>query len=136
MKTSKEKESDIENEIRLAMPENVRIFRNNTGMGWCGESHRTKTGDMLIKNPRPLHAGLCKGSSDEIGWTTIEITADMVGKKIAVFTALEVKKKTGTARKEQLNFLNAVIKSGGIAGLVRSAEEAVKLINGWKHGVE
>lgn len=136
MKSEKEKEKDIEEAIRLAMPENVRIFRNNTGMGWAGESHRTKTGDMLIKKPYPLRAGLCKGSSDEIGWTTIEITADMVGKKIAVFTALEVKKKTGKARKEQLNFLNNVIKSGGIAGIVRSAEEAVKLVTGWRHGVE
>lgn len=130
------KEKNIENEIRLAMPENVRIFRNNTGMGWAGDANRTKTGAVIINNPRPLHAGLCIGSSDEIGWTTILVTADMVGKKLAIFTALEVKKKTGVARKHQLNFLNNVIKSGGIAGLVRSAEEAVKLIEGWKHGVE
>jgi hypothetical protein len=136
MKKSREKEKDIENEIRLAMPDNVRIFRNNVGMGWAGDAARTKTGDIIIRNPRPLHAGLCVGSSDEIGWCTIEITPDMVGKKIAVFLAIECKTKTGKKRKEQANFINNVIKSGGIAGICRSVEDAEKLVKNWKHGVE
>jgi hypothetical protein len=37
-----------------------------------------------------LKYGLCLGSSDLIGWTIREITPDMVEKKVAVFTAIQV----------------------------------------------
>lgn len=106
---------------------NVRIFRNNVGTGWQGEC--TRKGDLLIiRNPRPLHAGLCEGSSDLIGWTTVEITPDMVGRKMAIFTALEVKAPRGRISPEQRNFLEQVHRSGGIARIAHSAEEAIKML--------
>lgn len=97
-------------------------------MGWTGSHNRTKEGSILIRDARPLHAGLTKGSSDLIGWTTREITPDMVGQKVAVFTAIEVKTEKGRATAEQLNFIAQVRKSGGIAGIARSPEEARNLI--------
>jgi hypothetical protein len=122
-------ESELMKKIQIetvqACPD-VRLFRNNVGQAWTGQS--TRTGDvMTIRNPRPLNAGLCVGSSDLIGFTSIEITPDMVGAKIAVFTAIEVKTVKGTARKEQAQFINTVKKFGGFAGIVRTTQEAIKL---------
>ena len=70
--------------------------------------------------------GLCVGSSDRIGITTVLITPDMVGRDVGVFTAWEVK---ATAKDhptpDQINFIQAVRAAGGYAGVVRSVDEAV-----------
>ncbi len=68
------------------------------------------------------------GGSDLIGWTPVKITPDMVGKKIAVFTAIEVKTPTGRATDDQINFLHRLAQDGGIGGIARSPEEAVGII--------
>ena len=112
------------------------IFRNNVGMGWIGKSKRISTpttvklmpGDVIIQNARPLHAGLCEGSSDLIGWTKRTITADMVGKEVAIFTAVEVKNDSGRASAPQLNFIQRIREAGGIAGIARNPIEAQNLI--------
>lgn len=112
----------------------VRIFRNNTGMAWVGDARRLPNGDVLIKNARPLHAGLVKGSSDLIGWTTREITPDMVGERVAIFTAIEAKDGTGRASADQRRFLDAVTAAGGIAGVARAPEDALDLVGGDSKG--
>jgi hypothetical protein len=58
-----------------------------------------------------------------IGWTSTEITADMIGKKIAIFTALEVKTETGKISDDQKIFLENVKNSGGIAKICRKLED-------------
>ena len=126
------KELNIQNQIRLNLPENVRLFRNNVGTGWIGKLSKSKSGAMIIENPRPLNAGLCVGSSDLIGWTSIEITPEMVGSKIAIFTALEIKTDTGKISKEQTNFIDNVNKSGGIASVLRSVDDLNKLFDNIK----
>lgn len=93
----------------------TRLFRNNTGQ------FRTEDG-------RVVRTGLCVGSSDVIGWQSIEITPDMVGRRVAVFVALEAKSDTGRPTREQLAFIAAVRAAGGIAGIVRSSEDAEKLL--------
>ena len=117
-------ESNLQRLITLHVPKSVRIFRNNTGMGWIGQVVSKTPTTITLKNPRPLHAGLCTGSSDLIGWKSVVITPDMVGKTIAAFTAVEVKTSSGRATADQLNFIEQVRKAGGIAGIVRSPEEA------------
>ena len=109
-------EQDIQNLIRLELSESTeaKIFRNNTG--------RIKQGGRVI------HFGLCRGSSDLIGWTPVEITPDMVGQTVAVFTAIEVKTPKGRASKEQKNFIEQVQNAGGMAGIARSAEDAVNIV--------
>lgn len=62
-------------------------------------------------------------SSDEIGITELIVTPDMLGKKLGVFTAIEVKKPgwkyTGKEREvAQLNFHEWVKARGGFAGFV------------------
>lgn len=121
-------EKNIQTRILLATGKhpNIRLFRNNTGQGWQGQTRRE--GNLLIvANPRPLQAGLHKGSSDLIGWKTVEITADMVGQHVAVFTAVEVKTGSGRTTAEQEQFLQAVRDAGGI-GVVMRDESQVGLL--------
>jgi len=110
----------------------ARVFRNNVALAWAGSSV-TKVGqdfgDVLIKNARPIHAGLCEGSSDLIGFTPIEVTPDMVGKRLAIFTAIEVKAPRGHVEDIQRNFIDTVRAAGGIAMIARSEDEAIKLLN-------
>ena len=120
-----EKSIQTDSHLAVGALPGITLFRNNTGMGWAGELIRKyPNGSVELANARPLHAGLCTGSSDLIGFTSVVITPEMVGKKIAVFTALEVKTPTGRTSNEQLNFLRAVLSSGGIAKVVKTPDEA------------
>jgi hypothetical protein len=53
----------------------------------------------------------------------------MVGKRLALFLALEVKTATGPIMPEQKTFIENVRKAGGLAGVVRSVDEAVAVCN-------
>jgi hypothetical protein len=86
------------------------LFRNNVGTAI------TKTGGFI-------KFGLCPGSSDLIGWETIEITQDMVGQKIARFLSVEVKNKTGALSQEQTKWLEKVNESGGRGIVARSVKD-------------
>lgn len=110
-------ESTIQSRIMLALGRGLsRVFRNSVGV-------------TTMPNGNTIRYGLCTGSSDLIGWTTQTITADMVGQRVAVFTAVEVKAERGRPTKEQLAFIAAVVNAGGIAGVCRSPEEALVLTN-------
>mgnify|MGYP000438023031 CR=1 FL=1 len=109
-------EQQIQQQIRLAYSRGpVRLFRNNTGT-------------LRDQHGRPVQFGLAKGSADLIGWTTRTITPDMVGQQVAVFTSVEVKTATGRLRPEQRVWLDAVQSAGGIAGVVRSVDDATALL--------
>jgi hypothetical protein len=108
-------EQAIQNDIRLELGNgDCRLFRNNTG---CLRNDRG----------RIVCFGLAKGSSDLIGWKTITITKKMVGQKVAIFTAVEVKDK-GRPTKEQKGFISCVQAAGGFAGIARSVEDARKIM--------
>lgn len=118
-----------------------RIFRNNVGLGWSGSiKHKVMTpmkvilnrGDVVLSNARPVRFGLCEGSSDKIGWTQITITPEMVGKKIAVFTAIEEKSKKGKASQVQKNFLGVVSNCGGIAAIAKSLDDLKSAIDSYR----
>jgi hypothetical protein len=121
-------ERNIQTRILLATGKhpNIRLFRNNTGQGWQGQTQRDGA-KLIITNPRPLMAGLHKGSSDLIGWKTVEITPDMIGQHVAVFCAVEVKTGSGRTTAEQEQFLQAVRDAGGI-GVVMRDESQVALL--------
>lgn len=127
------RESIIQNAIRLELskfPEFTH-WRNNTGVGWAGTPVKinkpcqifAEAGDVLVKNARPLHAGLCPGSSDLIGLKRVTITPDMVGQTIAQFVAVEVKTRRGKATDKQNNFLDVVNNAGGVGIVARSADD-------------
>jgi len=110
-------ERNLQDRIRLAISQSrlATMFRNNVGMA-------------RLKDGGRMPYGLCKGSSDLIGWRTVKITPDMIGKDIAVFTAIEIKTKRGIVSDAQRNFIERVMLAGGIAGVARSEDEAVKLL--------
>jgi hypothetical protein len=114
------KESLILNDIRLAASDlGFVLFRNNVGTGWCGDVTRLADGSVLIRNPRPLHAGLCKGSSDLIGFRPLVITAEHLGTTIAQFAAVEVKTARGRVSQPQQQFLTVVAERGGLGIVAR-----------------
>ena len=128
-------EAELQRRLMMALSTaGTRVFRNNVGQAWagtaelCRSSPRTVTlypGDVVIRNARPLHAGLCVGSSDLIGWNTVQITPEMVGRKVAAFTAVEVKTTTGRLTGPQEIFLNTVRSAGGIGIVARDVDSAV-----------
>src|SRR4051812_40930117 len=61
------------------------------------------------------------------GWKTVEITPHLVGKKLAVFVAVEVKTHKGGLTEEQDNFLRAVKSVGGVAIKARNVNWNTKL---------
>lgn len=124
-------EAAVLGQIRLgvgALP-GVRLFRNNIGTGWVGEVRERTVGRLVILNPRPLNAGLFKGSPDLAGWTSITITPEHVGRKVAIFTGLEVKVPGRHATGEQLQFLQVLRNAGGLGGVVHNVPEAIAILN-------
>lgn len=123
------KETNVQAGIMLALSKvGATIFRNNQGTGVLGQVVSQDGGTFIVKNGRRVKYGVCNpGGSDLIGWKTITVTPDMVGEKLAVFLAVEVKSDSGRASKDQANFINAVRDAGGFAGVARTDDEAVQI---------
>lgn len=98
-------EHKIQNQIRLALAEYCVIFRINVGKG--------KTPDG-----RYFDTGVPTGFSDLFGVRKLD------GK--AVF--IEVKTKKGKPTLKQQQFIQQMKLNGAIAGICRSADEAINLI--------
>ncbi len=111
-------ETTLQQQIRLALGTrpDARLFRNQVG-----SLPDPRTGRLVT-------FGLAKGSADLIGWRTIVVTPDMVGRRLAVFTSIEIKTSTGRLRADQQAWLTAVEGAGGIAGVARSVTDAEQLL--------
>ena len=112
-------ETTLQQQIRLALGSrsDLRIFRNQVG-----SLPDPRTGRLVT-------FGLARGSADLIGWRTVTITPDMVGRQLAVFTSIEVKTPTGRVRPEQQAWLSTVNDAGGLAGVARSVSDAHAIIH-------
>jgi len=111
-------ESDIRKTIQMALVYDGAIL------------HRNNVGLFYTRNGSPIKIGV-PGASDLIGWRTFVVTPEMVGHSIAAYMAVEVKSKRGRLTGEQENFINAVVKAGGIAFYARSVEEAKDKLGRW-----
>ena len=113
-------ETAIQQRIRLALGKLawVRMFRNNVGK---------------LPDPRTgrwVEFGVGgKGGGDLLGWRTITVTPEMVGQQVAQFVSLEVKTATGRVRPEQENWRRVVERCGGLAAVVRSEEDALRIMH-------
>jgi len=109
-------EKTILNHLQLlASKIGARLFRQNTGSAWQGEVHRLKTGDILIKNPRIVHFGLCKGSGDLIGFAPVKINHSHLNKTLAVFWSVEIKTGSLKPTSDQINWHNMIKNNGGVS---------------------
>lgn len=137
-------ENTVQRLIWLGLGTISRLFRLNTGRAWLSNMgpkgvQKLSDGSVLIKSARSIAIGFAYpngepvvGASDLNGWTTVEITPEMVGKKVAVFTAIETKAtKGGNKREGQINFCEQVTDAGGIAGFANSPEAAKDIVQGW-----
>lgn len=110
------KEADIMRQIQLAVTaEGARAFRNNVG----------QVEDIT---GRVIRFGLCPGSSDLIGWVPRIVTPDMVGRRVATFLAIEVKRPGGRATDQQLQFIEAVVNAGGIAAIACAPDQVKEIL--------
>ena len=122
-------ETKLMNTIMLALSQaGCTVWRNETAGVWVGKPVYRDGQLVTLASARMIQAGLCKGSSDLVGITPVTITQEMVGQTLGVFTAAEIKTKTGRLSAEQDRFLAAVRAAGGIAGVARSVDDALGLL--------
>lgn len=143
-------ESHIQARIRLAIGApgtGITVWRNQVGTGWQGVNPlgrmatrpltaadlpnaraALQPGDVILRHPRMLTAGLCPGSSDLICLRRLIITPEMVGQTVAQFVAIEVKVPGKGPEPAQRTFIDNVAQAGGVAGVARSVEEAWGLL--------
>jgi hypothetical protein len=113
-------EAEVQALARLAAPAaSQRLWRNNVGV-------------LLDAKGRPVRFGLANDtpalnaqykSADLIGWTTVTVTPDMVGRQVAIATARECKapgwRWGGTPREQaQARFLDMLNNEGGDGAFV------------------
>lgn len=113
-------ETAIQQRIRLALGKLpwVRMFRNNVGK--LPDPRTGRWVDFGVGG---------KGGGDLLGWRTITVTPEMVGQRVAQFVSLEVKTATGRVRPEQENWRRVVEQCGGLAAVVRSEEDALRIMH-------
>lgn len=123
-------ESVLQAQIRLATGKipNARLFRNQRGLMWAGKVVDRTPITVTLAQPRQLECGLTNGAADLIGLTTITITPEMVGQTVAVFTSGEVKQPGVKVPDHQTNWHEFVLRMGGRSAILRSPEDAVRLV--------
>jgi len=126
------REQNIKAQIQIALSKNhrIRLFNQPAGQAWMGEVVAKDPHFMTLKNYRPVKFGLAPGSSDLIGWHSVEITEEHIGQLMAQFVAIETKSARGRASEQQLNFIKAVIGAGGSAGIARSIADGYAIVSG------
>jgi len=96
-------------QLNVGHEKNVRLWRNNVGV-------------FFTKDDRPVRTGLCNGSADLIGFESITVTPAMIGKKIAVFRADEVKVKNRPLSPDQKLWLKMCADNGAIVNVIREED--------------
>lgn len=105
------RESEIQRDIlRMCQRRHIRLWRSNAGMiqakGTGGKTY--------------MYRGAPAGTADIVGWKKEN--------GVAVFVALEVKRRGGKPTESQQQFIADVWAAGGIAGIVYSVDEAMRLL--------
>jgi hypothetical protein len=115
----------------------MKMFRNNVGMlpnPDTGVPVRFGLGNESAKLNKELKSG------DLVGFAEITVTPEMVGKKIAVFTNIEVKSlgfiikdvyNKNSREYAQNEFNKLITNANGIAGFASSAQDVDNIVNAW-----
>lgn len=125
-------EQSVQQECLVTAPSlDMYLGRNNSGAytakqppspgtrwGWCNHNKQLNS---VFKTP------------DLLGWTSIVVTPEMIGKRVAVFTMVEVKdpdwklEDNDKRAQAQLNCINKGIEAGAIAGFVTNVSQLDEL---------
>lgn len=117
-------ESELLAEVLLAVSrDNVRLFRSNAGLAWQGRVLEQTPTRLVLAYPRPIKL-LAPGFHDTVGWRSIEIQPEHVGRRLAQFATLELKSARGRVTDEQAAFQATVRRAGGLSEVARSVEQA------------
>ena len=112
-------ERDIQASILLALSHGpTRLLRINAGVAWQGTVIERTEHRLVLARPYAIRLA-APGVSDLIGWT-----------EGGRFVAIEVKAPRGRVTDEQAAFIELVRRSGGLAGVARSVEDARAIIEG------
>ena len=112
-------ERDIQNQILIALSHGpTRLLRINAGVAWQGRVLQHNRDLLVLAHPRALRLA-APGVSDLIGWT-----------EGGRFVAVEVKGPRGRVTDEQAAFIELVRRSGGLAGVARSVDDARAILEG------
>lgn len=119
-------EARVQEGVEISAPSfESRLLRNNSG------ALKNEDGVMVRYGLGNISSRVNKQikSSDLIGWTSVVITPEMVGKKVAIFTAIEVKPETfkinppyrpNSREWAQEKFVALVRDMGGFGAIVNS----------------
>jgi hypothetical protein len=108
--------------VGLASPQDATEATSSSGIPgttlttWTEVSRSGNT--VTLADSSVIVFGLCKGSADIIGIAP--------GGR---FLAVEVKTKTGRVSPDQARFIEHVKAKGGVAGVARSVQDALDIIN-------
>jgi len=94
------------------------VFRNECAGAYVGKVIHKDNRIVTLANAQLITFGLAVGSADIIG----------IHKASGRFIAFEIKTAKGKPTKEQLNFIEQVRAANGIAGIVRSTQDALDLL--------
>ena len=112
------KEGGLTRRIMLATSRaGATVWRNNAGVARYPDGSVVKYG---VANP---------GGSDLIGLASIEVTPSMVGQRVAVFLAIEVKTPSGRLTDDQRRFIDFVRAAGGIGIVARSEDDLAPIVS-------
>lgn len=112
----------------------AKLFRNNSGVLPNPDGVPIRFG--LGNTSKKINAKL--KSPDLLGWRTVTITPEMVGKQVAVVMGVEAKSKDFKHRESyseksreyaQNAFLQLIIKAGGIAGFAATEVDVDRILN-------
>lgn len=119
-------EAVVQQEVRLALARmGGQVWRNNTGA--CTDESGRLIRYGLANESAQLNAVI--KSSDLIGIVPVTITADMVGKTVGVFVAVECKHEgwhmipSDNRAKAQAKYIDIVKDVGGMGGFATCVED-------------
>ena len=121
-----------------------RMFPNEIGTALQGRPQfvskpgmiKVDKGDVVIRRFQRVPYGLLPGSGDRIGWSTIEITPEMVGRRVAVFTSAEGKVGSDRMSAEQRQWHEAVREAGGVSVEVREPGDLARGVEAFVDGLK
>jgi hypothetical protein len=112
-------EADLLAHIQLMCSRgDTRLFRFNAGIAWAGKIIERTPRKLVLLDYHPVKLGPA-GMADLFGWSSGGLV-----------TAIEGKVGRRQPTDEQAAFLELVRAHGGRAGIARTVEDAVRIING------